>query len=472
MAAQRRCLCQICTCGRHRCPHKPTRIYDDREQPCLMTEYVEKYPQYGNIPPPQSLKPKQEYQARRGKMEGITTFKSDYLPYDVVKRPLQVQEEYKPKPGEIDLGTTYKRDYNPHKIQPVTLVRPLERKHIQRGKLDTIPTYQDDYRSWEVQRRGHNKLDHPYQPPTEKFGNSTTFQDDFIPRELNPRQSFKPPCVARLSDVPFNGITSHRRSYVAHPLEPKFIRSKEEYKPSSQPLEDLTTHRNDFKGLPGELSKSCKPEYTKVGSNAHFNGSTEFRDCFQPWSVSLPEVRKIKEYVPPTGNMDLNSTSHLDYVWHEICPVAPIRPVSFGRKSKVPFQGNTTMKEDFQAWDSSRQEIIKRHQEIPKPTGKFDGLTTFKSHYLPHEIIPAQSFKPLHVALPSSARFEDETMYRTEYTTKKQDICPANYSSPPGYVYINTDSQGHKFFHKVTPEMNTFSESNDNHIAKEVAVMS
>uniref|UniRef100_A0A7M4FFG2 Stabilizer of axonemal microtubules 1 n=1 Tax=Crocodylus porosus TaxID=8502 RepID=A0A7M4FFG2_CROPO len=64
-----------CNTWRHRCPHKPTRIYDDREQPCLMTEYVEKYPQYGNIPPPQSLKPKQEYQARRGKMEGITTFK-------------------------------------------------------------------------------------------------------------------------------------------------------------------------------------------------------------------------------------------------------------------------------------------------------------------------------------------------------------------------------------------------------------
>lgn len=69
-------------------------------------------------------------------------FRSDYLPYDIVKRPFRVQEEYKPRTGELELGTTYKKDYNAHEIQPVTLVRPLERKHTTGGKLDTIPTYQ------------------------------------------------------------------------------------------------------------------------------------------------------------------------------------------------------------------------------------------------------------------------------------------------------------------------------------------
>lgn len=59
-----------------------------------------------------------------------------------MKRHFRVQEEYKPKTGEIELGTTYQKDYNAHKIEPVTLVRPLERKHTTGGKLDTIPTYQ------------------------------------------------------------------------------------------------------------------------------------------------------------------------------------------------------------------------------------------------------------------------------------------------------------------------------------------
>ncbi|XP_065590388.1 stabilizer of axonemal microtubules 2 [Cyrtonyx montezumae] len=462
-----RCVCEICTCGRHRCPRRPTRIFDEGRQPCLKTEYVEKYPKYSNVSPARSLKPKQQYQGHREKMEGITTFKSDYLPYDIVKRPLRVKEEYKPKTGEIELGTTYKKDYNAYKIQPVILVRPLERKNTTRGKLDTIPTYQDDYRSWEVPRR-EPKVARVYHPPTEKFGNSTTFQDDFIPKALNPQSSFKPPCVPKLSDVPFDGTTSHRTSYIAHQLEPKFVRSAEEYKPSNQPFEDLTTHRNDFKGHPGPLVKSCKPENTRVQSKQHFSGVTEFQDRFQPWLLSLPEVRRTREYAPPPGTMDFNSTSHLHYVKHEISPAVPIRPITNTRRTSGPFQGSTTMKEDFKAWVSSRQAIIKKQHEIPKPTGKFCDLTTFKSHYIPHHIVPVQSFKPVHV-LPNSAHFQDETMYRTEYTPKKQEICPGNNPSPPGYVYVNTDSRGHQFFRPLTPE---FSELNSNHIPKEVAVVS
>uniref|UniRef100_A0A9L0JGY4 Stabilizer of axonemal microtubules 2 n=1 Tax=Equus asinus TaxID=9793 RepID=A0A9L0JGY4_EQUAS len=135
------CLCRICTCGRHRCPHGTTRIYENAGLFCPTTEYLEKYPPYGSALPPQSLKPKQEFRAGRGKMEGMTTFKSDYRPYEIVKQPRHVPEEYKPKQGEIDLGTTYKRDFNSYQVQPVAIVRPLERKHIKKGKLDTVPTY-------------------------------------------------------------------------------------------------------------------------------------------------------------------------------------------------------------------------------------------------------------------------------------------------------------------------------------------
>ncbi|XP_030786535.1 stabilizer of axonemal microtubules 2 isoform X1 [Rhinopithecus roxellana] len=135
------CLCQICTCGRHHCPHGITRIYENSGVFCPTTEYLEKYPMYDNVLPAQSLKPKQEIRACRGKMEGITTFKLDYHPYEIVKQPHHVPEEYKPKQGKIDLGTTYKRDFNSYKVRPVTIVRPLERQQVKKGKLDTVPTY-------------------------------------------------------------------------------------------------------------------------------------------------------------------------------------------------------------------------------------------------------------------------------------------------------------------------------------------
>ncbi|NXY86472.1 SAXO2 protein, partial [Alcedo cyanopectus] len=451
---------------RHHCPQKPTSVYDHGEQPFLTTEYVENYPKYSNVSRAQSLKPKQEYQVDRGKMEATTTFKSDYIPYEIVKRNVHAQE-YKPIQGERELGTTYQKDYNAHKIQPVTLIKPLE-KILTKGKFETVPTYQDDYRLWEVQRK-EPKIQDIYQPPTEKFGNSTTFQDDFVPKEMSARQSCKPPCAAKVSDVPFDGTTSHRSAYKPHQLEPNLVRPREEYRPSNQPFEYLTTHRNDFKGLPGQFTKSCKPDNAPVRSSAHFNGVTEFQENFQPWLVSPPQCRQARGYVPPPGNMDLHSTSHQDYIKHEVSPAVPIRPVSSTKKSNAPFQDNTTTKDDYRAWSSCRQEIMKKREGILQPTGKFYDLTTFKSHYIPHQITPNPSCKPVNGIASSSTPFEDQTMYRTEYKAKKQEICPANYLSPPGYRYLSTDSRGHKFFRQLTP---VIAEPNTNPVPKEVAVVS
>ncbi|XP_066448779.1 stabilizer of axonemal microtubules 2 [Eleutherodactylus coqui] len=470
---KRKCICEICTCGRHRCPHMPTKIFEKSGQPCVLTEYVEKYPQYDSIQPPQSMKPKHEYQGHRGKMEGITTFKSDYIPYEVTNRPLRPHQEYQPKPGQIDLGTTYKQDFNPYKIEPMIPARPVEKRHGNLGTFDTNPTYKDDYRPWDIHRTELAKPEHSYQPPNGKFGNATTFQDDFFPKELKPRESFKPPGIAKHSDMPFDGTTSHRTSYVPYEIEPRVARQKQEYKPNSQPFEDLTTHRLNFKGALGEITKSFKPENQKFGSNARFDGSTEFRDSFQPWQVSPHYGQKSLEYNPPTTHMELDTTSHLDYVPHQLSYVAPIRPVSHGRRTNVPFQGSSTMKEDFRAWEARRQEMIKKDHQIPKPAGKFDGLTTFKSHYLPHEIHPTESFKPSNAALRSSVPFESGTLYRSEFVPKKNEICPATYPSPPGYVFESVDSRGHKLFRKIlTPEKNSFSSTNEKNLARAIAVIS
>uniref|UniRef100_A0A8C9B877 Stabilizer of axonemal microtubules 1 n=1 Tax=Phocoena sinus TaxID=42100 RepID=A0A8C9B877_PHOSS len=95
---------------------------------------------YDSVLPPQSLKPKEEFPAYRCKMEGITTFKSDSRPYEIVKQPRHAPEEYKPKQGEIDLGTTYKWHLNSCRVQRVAIARPLERQ-VKKGKLDTVPAY-------------------------------------------------------------------------------------------------------------------------------------------------------------------------------------------------------------------------------------------------------------------------------------------------------------------------------------------
>ncbi|KAM4826307.1 stabilizer of axonemal microtubules 2 [Thomomys bottae] len=228
-----RCLCQICTCGRHHCPQGATRIYDCADVSYPTTEYVEKYPTHGSVLPPPSLKPKQQFQGYRGKMEGVTIFKSDYRRHDVVQPPRRIPEGYKPKQGKMDFGTTYKQDFNYYKVQPAAAVQPLEKQPkkvkldtvLKKGKLDTVPTYKDDYRHWDLQKQELCKPDHTYHPPTEKFGNATTFQDDFVHHPMEARRKWahgspvKPSSFSKpLGPGFFQGFTSYSLDFTPkHP---------------------------------------------------------------------------------------------------------------------------------------------------------------------------------------------------------------------------------------------------------------
>ncbi|KAJ8340378.1 hypothetical protein SKAU_G00350110 [Synaphobranchus kaupii] len=470
---KRSCICEICNCGRHRCAHPTTALYAKDNTTGGLTEYKEKYPTYEGHNAPTSLKPKQAYREDQGMMEGTTTFKSDYIPHEVSRRPGRQQAEYKPNSAEIDLETTYKLDFNSYEVQPFVPARPKERLHSKGGKLDTMPTYKEDFRPWEISKRELTKPEFTYQPPSTKFGNSTTFQDDFAPRGLVPRESFRPPNVAKVSDAPFESLTSNRISFIAHPLEARFVKAKEEYRPSSQPFQDHTTNRSDFQGLPGPLPKSCKPHFAKVASDVPFDERTEFRDSFQQWPVSLPQFRQQAEYVGPSVPMDLSTTSHGDFIQHTVQPFVSVKPQPRSTKSSAPFQGNTTMKDDFKAWSAQRQEMIKRPQEMRKASGKIEDLTTFKAHYTQHDVHPTTSCKPANAPMKSEAPFDGGTMYRNDFTPKKITTCPASFDSPPGYVFDISDERGHRFFRKLSSQdRDKMAVSSGIHTPKEVAVVS
>lgn len=130
--------------------------------------------------------------------------------------------------------------------------------------VSTLLMFQEDFRQWEMCKRELKKPDLTYHPPDAKFDGHTTFQDDFLPRGLAPRQSFKPSSIPKISDTPFDGVTSNQQCYVSHPLEARWVKVPEPYKPSSQPLQDLTTNRRDYQGLPGQLPQSYKPNPGKV----------------------------------------------------------------------------------------------------------------------------------------------------------------------------------------------------------------
>uniref|UniRef100_A0A3B3R0F9 Stabilizer of axonemal microtubules 2 n=1 Tax=Paramormyrops kingsleyae TaxID=1676925 RepID=A0A3B3R0F9_9TELE len=452
---KRSCICNICNCGTSAskiCPFSKAEIYS-----------AEKYPSYGPYSPPKSRKPKLEYQENRERMDGTSTFKSDYIPHEVTPQYVRQQVEYRPKSGDIDLRTTYKLDFNRYQVRPFIPVRPLRRSHLNEGRLDTLPTYKEDFRPWEISKRELAKPEFTYRLPSGKFGNATTFQDAFVPRGLVPRESFKPPSIAKLSCVPFDGLTSNRVSYVPHALEARYVRAPEENKPNNQPFQGHTTHQSDFQGLPGQPPESCKPLVTKATSEAPFESRTEFRDSFQQWPVTLPQLSKSVDYESPTKPMDLSTTTKNDFIRHNVQPFIPVKPASHAKRSTAPFQGSTTTRETFRPWMVEIQEKRSKPEEVPKASEKMENLTTSKLHYIQHQIQPNPSFKPKNVPMRTQSPFDDRTMYRTEFTAKKTDMCPASFDSPHGYIFQESDERGHRFYRRLSSQ-----ERNDEASAPEI----
>uniref|UniRef100_A0A5F8HJI3 Stabilizer of axonemal microtubules 2 n=1 Tax=Monodelphis domestica TaxID=13616 RepID=A0A5F8HJI3_MONDO len=122
----------------HRCPQKPTKIYEDGDLSYPTTEYLEKYTNFENVIPSQNIKSLQhEHQADGSKM-------SECLSYDIIKKMASVKEEYKPKKKEIDFASIYKQDFKFYPLQPAKTMKPLERSLRKEGKMDTLPTYKEN----------------------------------------------------------------------------------------------------------------------------------------------------------------------------------------------------------------------------------------------------------------------------------------------------------------------------------------
>ncbi|XP_078252998.1 stabilizer of axonemal microtubules 2-like isoform X1 [Rhinoraja longicauda] len=434
---------------RHRCPHLPSTIYEKTSKPCLITEYVEKFAPYGIVQPRESYRPREDYQRHPGKMPSMTTFRADFVPHDIPHRPSIVNEETRHPLGAMNLDTTYRRSFNLHPLQSVAPVQPADQKHLPRSKMLTIPTYKDHYKKWELSKRETMKPEHTFKAPAIKFGNPTTFEDDYTYKIPVPNQSFKPPNAARLLDVPFHDTTNYRQEYTLYKQEPPKRREPEQYRPNDMLFDGLTVHRRDFKGQPGEVTMPFRPPYTKLNSNQQFYDLTESRDKYRSWTIDQPHVHKSLEPVVPEGKMHLSTTTQTDFVEHKIQPFAPVRPLLAMSGHNIPFEGQSTMKADFKYWDSTREPLIKPRQELEKAVGRIDDMTTFRAHYVPHQINLMHSYKPRNSYIPSAIALDNETTYQTSYTSKGVDVCPASFNVPPGYEYVETDALGHKLYQPV-----------------------
>ena len=309
-----------------------------------------------------------------------------------------------------------------------------------------------DYKKWDMSgRMGPYVAQDAWQPPNQPFEGQSTMHHDFRKYDAKRRGLIRPNQAAQMSDSPFNDRTDYRDSYIKHPLEAKYVHPKEQYKGPQAPFDDVTTFKRDYRGQPGEITHSFKPDNMAFSSGKPLEDTTTNRNDFRKWPLERPYVHAHEQYKRPEGEMETATTHNTTYREMPLQRVLAKRPDSANKARNAPFDGNTSYSQDYRKWEmSGRGKPMTRDEYYPNQA-PFEGMSTQKAHYIPHEVQKRGQFGPDRAAFQSNAKFEDGTMYRTDYTPKELGICPAVSIDRENsqYQFIQYDARGHKLYQPV-----------------------
>ena len=271
-----------------------------------------------------------------------------------------------------------------------------------------------DYRKWTPNPTEKITHDPGYAPPEAPFEGTSNYQTDYISKRVNPRQSMKPSEAAKSSDEPFADRTGYRDYYIKHPLPKKELREKQEYSPSKAPLDGLSNYMKDYISKDMDKTKSCKPDNQAYQSGAPFQDDTTHRTDYQPRQAERPFVREPEQYMKPTGDMDLYTTTHTDYTRKPIERQAAKRPE---HRKMIPgkFVDTTNYNTDFRKWGLGERPVQTMKSDYHPPEMPFEGISNYQTDYLPKVQPPRKSMKPLESARMTEDPFPDRTGYRDYY---------------------------------------------------------
>lgn len=467
----KKCICEICVCGRHRCPHRPQAWKQASNLgPCALSEYRQTFKQF-DVRPPQSFKPHNKPFASTSKLEAKTTNQCDYVAHSPVRRLSFGRTIEYQKPTDPMLGETeYMREY-PEKKRPA-LQSPVHRWDASRttqnesAPFQASTTQREDFKAWAIQAvpRETLKKVNIYIPPKEKFEMLSTFQSDYRANgPVIPCEMVKPIHSSIKSEAPFDDTTTNRVDYKKPPPAPRTLVKK--YQPvvvKRDKFDATTTNRQDFVPHMGiERPKCTKPALEQVKSTEPFKGETTHSVSYIPWELQPRFEHPKQEYQPSPEKFDHISTNQSDYRdYGRVERVLP-RPIENFSNEHQPFTADTTHRLDYQAWAvKARDRLAQRQNEYKPIQSPFEGQSTFQAHFQGKPAAPAKSAKPLEPKL-TSGQFNGQTIYRETYTPKDMTPCPAAFLrdvyTPPvkdQYVYSHQARTGHKFYQPLT-EYNT-----------------
>ncbi|KAM9717839.1 stabilizer of axonemal microtubules 2 [Menidia menidia] len=275
-----------------------------------------------------------------------TEYQSSYRApscYTAVTSTTTQKNPYHPLKGTGDELTTIRTYYVTKKMTkstPKVSRPPSPPKHMKPTVTRTPPkgdyttVYQNDFQAWTDSKRQPFKL-------KDNFSVSKGFT---VPESISKLEK-KYMSLNTNSSQPkperkaFDGISSYRSDYVAHPVQPRQRRTAPAYQPG--------------RGLPME---PAKPKAACPTSQDHLDRATEFFDNFKSWSLKNQLQNQNAESKPPAECLSSARADRETPRPHSAKPAQP--PPGSGQRGQSgvhSFHAAVSVQECCRAWDGPQR---------------------------------------------------------------------------------------------------------------------
>ncbi|RDD42370.1 Stabilizer of axonemal microtubules 2 [Trichoplax sp. H2] len=468
-----RCICQICTCGRHRCPHKPITAKKTPLKDCLITEYQTSYKQNEGFQPPQPVKPMEMSRPQTSPMDLTTTNRVDYKVYNVQLPPPKNQVTFETPQGPLYLESTYRNVYTAKSITKEKSYKTRSEYIVPAAKFNGSTVNRDSFKTWSVAPRKAIKPDYDKTCALIVFDNDdgrsdgkSTAQVDFPKYAVARPVIVKPVISSYQSGGEFDSNTIHRLCYTAKQVPIFRHKVAEKYKPHAGEMESLTTHKQDFIQHRCSPVTTCKPPEKSHISDEKSHYTTTNRETFKAWDVRRPMyMDQMEQYKIPDKPMEFNTVSRSTYVHHENFEKRSAnkpQPVAVSSDNRQPFQGLTTSRSAYQPWETSRPQPNREQRIYAPPQDKFNGESTHRACFQGQFVPPAASSKPKETYVKAEGDMYLMSSYRDNYKNNEIPYCPAVPllsnrlpSNQPNFKYSHKNQGGHKFYRMTIENKDT-----------------
>ncbi|XP_035281997.1 uncharacterized protein LOC118231822 isoform X4 [Anguilla anguilla] len=298
------------------------------------------------------------------KMTGMTAFRSDIMPHDVTRRVPKIAEAHHvPPEGAVKHTKEFQSRATPFQ-RPVRTNSDLKLSHKSHM---TVP-YQEHCcskaapaagKSWKVTPAGEKAL-------------------------------------------PFESTTSYKLHYICHPPQPKRLIQRLVYKPSSSPLNCVTTYRHDYSCLQVEVVKPVRSKATWESNPTLCQGCTKLWDKCKTWPLRLTCGHRTGDS-SPKDEVEFISTTHADFVVQQGHPLPSTHtPKKAWTTDKVSLEAPSAKGEKRRFWETKKVLPITQLKEPDKLVEVLTNTITCPSQDMPKTLVLPLSFQSRNCSMPGN----------------------------------------------------------------------